>query len=88
MIYAVYQLMLKNIDGCVDLGSQQSKLYMDIKKDHTLVFEKCQQVHTAQKWTKCLVSEKGKGINDAIKIHTSSTHANSFLIDAQLDASL
>jgi len=88
MVYAAHQLMLKNIDCAVDLGSRQSKLYADIKKDHTLVFEKCQQVHTAKKWTKCSASEKGKGFDDAIKVHTSSAHTNSFLIDAQLDAGL
>jgi hypothetical protein len=88
MVYAAYQLMLKNIDGCVDLGGRQSELYTDIKRDHTLVFEKCQHLHTAQQWTTCSVSDKGKGIDDAIKIRSSHTHANCFLIDAQLDAGL
>ena len=88
MVFAAHQLMLKNIDTCVDLGSRQSELYSDIKRDHTLVFAKCQQVHDAQQWTACSVSHKGKGIDDAIKISTSSTHVNSFLIDAQLDAGL
>jgi len=88
MVYAAHQLMLKNIDGCVDLGSRQSELYTAIKRDHTLVFGNCRQVHDAQQWTTCSVLDKGKGIDDAIKISTSSTHANNFLIDAQLDAGL
>jgi len=86
MIYAAHQLMLKNIDSCVDLGSRQSELYEAIKREHTFVFAKCEKMHKASNWVGSASSAKGKGFDDSIKIASAHDSPNNFLVDAQLDA--
>jgi len=86
ILYAAHQLMLKNIDGCVDLGSKQSELYDCIKREHTLIFGKIQLLRSAEKWKKSSVSDKGKGIDDTVQIRASPDDATTFLVEAKLDA--
>ena len=80
MIYACHQLMLKNIENCVDLGSKQSKLYDAVKREHTLVFAKSEKIKTSDKWTENTVSEKGKGSDDVVKIYQDSENNSTFMI--------
>jgi len=80
MIYACHQLMLKNIENCVDLGSKQSKLYDAVKREHTLVFTKSEKIKTSDKWTENTVSEKGKGSDDVVKIYQDSENNSTFMI--------
>jgi len=86
MIYACHQLMLKNIDNCVDLGPKQSRLYEAIKRQHTLVFNKSEKVKTLENWTESVVSESCKASDDTVKIYRNSENDATFLIDVQLDA--
>ena len=86
MVFAAHQLMLKNIDSCVDLGGRQSELYEAIKREHTFVFEKRQKMQTAFNWINSSSSEKGKGFDDAVKISTGRDNPNDFLMHTQLDA--
>ena len=86
MIYACHQLMLKNIDNCVDLGAKQSRLYEAIKREHTLVFKKSEKVKTLENWTETTVSENCKSNDDIVKIYRNPENDATFLIDARLDA--
>jgi hypothetical protein len=86
MVFAAHQLMLKNIDGCVDLGGRQSELYDAIKREHTFVFEKRRKMQTAFNWISASSSDRGKGFDDEVKISTARDNPNDFLMDTQLDA--
>jgi len=86
MIYACHQLMLKNIDNCIDLGPKQSRLYEAIKREHTLVFNKNEKVKTLENWTETAVSENCSSSDDTVKIYSNSANNATFLIDARLDA--
>jgi len=86
MIYACHQLMLQNIDNCVDLGAKQSRLYESIKREHTLVYNKSEKVKTLENWNEAVVSESCKGSDDTVKIYQNSENNATFLIDARLDA--
>ena len=86
MVFAAHQLMLKNIDSCVDLGGRQSELYEASKREQAFVFEKHPKMQTAFNWINSSSSDKGKGFDDAVKISTARDNPNDFLVDTQLDA--